>query len=800
MNKQTGIVLLAMLLILSSPVIASSEKVTMAYWPGTNYNAYRPNYSNVDIIAFDAIDMLQNGSVDYDRFNPALYTKVQTNCSVAGTKILLDVHRSDPAKNTTYQDILVNNRTVAIESLTASMIDKNADGIALDFENVPEEYAEEMGTFIRDLRSELESADEDSMLVIAIGRWSEPVYDNTTIKDNIDYVAVMQYDYRSMGSATTGPTLSMYYLPSSIAYIDNYYPHNQTIQLLPNYGYRWNCSNSSPGAAITGTGEFIQGRIAESGSLSNGLSRAPTNMYSPWYANNTSGVWSQTWYEDDISLALKSEYILDNYPDMAGIGYFAMSFEKWEGNQYQNTRNIYNNASSTIAEGMYVKSFDSAPTQTTMNLGEPIITPTAININISYDSKYTDDPYEDRSEMSGKLARWTYDNLTGINASDSTGNSHTGTVSGATQTSGKYNNALSFDGVNDYVNVTNKNGLALNNGGTIAAWIYLNPSRSISGRVVDKTTTTTGANGYSLSISTQGIVSLLINGTTSSSGNILGDNQWYFVVATFNSSGRELYVNNVKRTISDSNLGSLPPNSTAPFRIGNRAGYTDRAFNGKIDDLIILDRYINSTERDILYYDNIVDLKVRADANDTYSEEWNYQSNNPLYIPTKSTDTIRTIYFDTPENTTIGEITIYNYSKTSCPVDISCISNSTLNYYYNYDSYGNTSYRFDLGYYPRNNYTRVVLCQDMLYPYVGIPTGQNLTVERDGTHLTITHDGAIHSNVLTEHILSVPIIHHSLYTGYAVQWNSTAQSWDFVGNIPENHDSYIGDQIEVTIA
>ncbi|HAL45813.1 MAG: hypothetical protein A2Y12_14325 [Planctomycetes bacterium GWF2_42_9] len=49
------------------------------------------------------------------------------------------------------------------------------------------------------------------------------------------------------------------------------------------------------------------------------------------------------------------------------------------------------------------------------------------------------------------IAHWAFDEVSGTIASDSAG-SYNGTVSGATWTAGKIGGALSFDGVNDYVN------------------------------------------------------------------------------------------------------------------------------------------------------------------------------------------------------------------------------------------------------------------------------------------------------------------------------------------------------------
>src|SRR3990172_7046741 len=60
----------------------------------------------------------------------------------------------------------------------------------------------------------------------------------------------------------------------------------------------------------------------------------------------------------------------------------------------------------------------------------------------------------------GLVGFWKFDEATGQIAVDFSGTNN-GTVSGATWTAGKTNNALNFDGMNDYIALTNSSGLAL---------------------------------------------------------------------------------------------------------------------------------------------------------------------------------------------------------------------------------------------------------------------------------------------------------------------------------------------------
>src|SRR3990167_5402647 len=86
----------------------------------------------------------------------------------------------------------------------------------------------------------------------------------------------------------------------------------------------------------------------------------------------------------------------------------------------------------------------------------------------------------------GLVSHYKLDETSGTTATDSAG-TNTGTINGATPTTGKINNALSFDGTNDYVNAGNPASLTDINVKTISAWIKLNSYGETSyGRVVDK--------------------------------------------------------------------------------------------------------------------------------------------------------------------------------------------------------------------------------------------------------------------------------------------------------------------------
>ena len=78
-----------------------------------------------------------------------------------------------------------------------------------------------------------------------------------------------------------------------------------------------------------------------------------------------------------------------------------------------------------------------------------------------------------QTPIPGLVAAYSFDEGNGLNANDGSGNNFTGIISGATWTStGKYGNALSFNGTSNWVTVADSNALDLTAGMTLEAWVF----------------------------------------------------------------------------------------------------------------------------------------------------------------------------------------------------------------------------------------------------------------------------------------------------------------------------------------
>ena len=177
-------------------------------------------------------------------------------------------------------------------------------------------------------------------------------------------------------------------------------------------------------------------------------------------------------------------------------------------------------------------------------------------------------------------------------ALDKSNNLNNGTNNGATFVSGKINQALSFDGADDYVEVPHSSSLNIGgNGITLEAWVNLN-SLPASGKrwiVLNKN----GA--YALQVADGGRVRVYLGPLTSyvqTDSAEISVGSWYHVVATYDASDIKIYVNGaLKKQVAKTGNQSI---STDNLVIGAKS--PDGYLNGLIDEVKIYGRTLSSSE------------------------------------------------------------------------------------------------------------------------------------------------------------------------------------------------------------
>ena len=188
---------------------------------------------------------------------------------------------------------------------------------------------------------------------------------------------------------------------------------------------------------------------------------------------------------------------------------------------------------------------------------------------------------------------------------DSTFNNNTGTNNGSTNNIGRIANGQSFDGNDDFINVGSDISIAnvfSGGGGTISAWVYpIGWGGGDYGRILDKATTTSGTNGWTICV--DGYISSppanqmmffrdfdLNRGAWYTPENSVNLNQWQYVVVSYDDSADSnvpsIYINGVDQFLIDEDVpsGSAVNDSGQSLYIGNFVG-GGRTFNGTIDEV-----------------------------------------------------------------------------------------------------------------------------------------------------------------------------------------------------------------------
>jgi hypothetical protein len=187
----------------------------------------------------------------------------------------------------------------------------------------------------------------------------------------------------------------------------------------------------------------------------------------------------------------------------------------------------------------------------------------------------------------------------GTTWTDLSGNGNNGTlVNGVGYNSGNLG-SLSFDGVNDEVQLPGTN-LSLNQM-TISSWNF-SSNYAQNGFMFEKTTNGSVNTQYSLFYNTAPLIyyrtyglsttDLTVNTTTAGVVN----NSWNNVVATWDGTNKRIYVNGVLRATSANLTGTVTQNTSGIALIGRHGNPSAYPFNGRISNTQIYNRALSAAE------------------------------------------------------------------------------------------------------------------------------------------------------------------------------------------------------------
>jgi hypothetical protein len=193
----------------------------------------------------------------------------------------------------------------------------------------------------------------------------------------------------------------------------------------------------------------------------------------------------------------------------------------------------------------------------------------------------------------------------GLTWFDRSGYNNHGTLTGGplwTLGEGGKRNALSFDGTDDYVQISRASGLFdfTNEIKTLSLWIRPNVNninQTLLGKGVDANT------GWELIVLSSGLVAYTNNGGAFSdcqSTTVVPTTSWTHVALTVDGTTERLYINGRQE---DTGTTNNITNTTTDLFIGQRETNGLR-FNGLIDDVRIWNRALSAAEITLLFKDS----------------------------------------------------------------------------------------------------------------------------------------------------------------------------------------------------
>jgi len=210
------------------------------------------------------------------------------------------------------------------------------------------------------------------------------------------------------------------------------------------------------------------------------------------------------------------------------------------------------------------------------------------------------------ADSSGKLLGWwKFDEQSGKEVSDSSGNGNTGKVAGQPKwqpSGGKIGGALLFDGGGDYVEIANQQNFNATGQITVAAWIKVNKFDKQYQTIVAKGDSAWRLHRFhdnSIGFHATGLRKPGMQGAGVEGKANVNDGQWHHIAAVYDGTKACMYVDGRLDDTADVQ-GTINANNASVF-IGENSEARGRYWNGLIDDVRIYNYALSENDVKAIY-------------------------------------------------------------------------------------------------------------------------------------------------------------------------------------------------------
>ncbi|MDP3103730.1 MAG: LamG-like jellyroll fold domain-containing protein [Candidatus Methanoperedens sp.] len=247
-----------------------------------------------------------------------------------------------------------------------------------------------------------------------------------------------------------------------------------------------------------------------------------------------------------------------------------------------------------------------------------------------------------QAQEDGLVAEWHFDEGAGNVVKDSSGNGNDGTIYGATWVDGKFGKALSFDGVDDYVEILKSVSILGASPRTLEFWAYVNEI-TVHPHIIgwgDQTGINTNFKAAIYSVSGGSGTWFLWGsggGNDLNTGFPVENKKWLHHVITFDGVKAEWFING--RTIGTFTHIYNTKGTSLEIGIGTLVG---NPFNGLIDEVRIYNRALSAEEIKAHYEQVPTALTIKKEVS-PYSIRQYQTTNVTIQIKNTGTSEIRDI-------------------------------------------------------------------------------------------------------------------------------------------------------------
>ena len=286
-------------------------------------------------VGFTSTGAISTTGTGYPAVTGSTAATIVAHAHAAGVRVDLTITSFGYAKNTAFftNPAAMTAAAAAISDLVRS---EGLDGVNLDVESLYNENFAAYGQFVKQLRTALRSWNPEAQVSVATnGNVSGANMAVQAVANGADRVLIMGYSYRTEGANPAGsiaPTVRAGTQTSLTWTLDTYaakgIPAARILLGLPYYGRSWTTETGLLNASTTGSaGVFIpSSRMA-------GIPDGTVINHDPvegakWFAlqDPTTGIWTQTYFDDPITL--RAKYDLANQRRLGGVGIWTLGYDR----------------------------------------------------------------------------------------------------------------------------------------------------------------------------------------------------------------------------------------------------------------------------------------------------------------------------------------------------------------------------------------------------------------------------------------------------------------------------------------